>query len=863
VISLTPITFDVFTAESILPLTKGSKVTLGSQDVLLNYQLAAAMIVKHVITIAHSAPSVVQRFVTDTKAAVSLKGLRLLMLAGEPLLENLVQHLRQLVGGAIFNLYGPTETTIYSTARDVTVPGSLSIGKPVSNTGIYILGKNDCLQPVGMTGELCIGGLGVARGYLNRPELTEEKFISSPFVIGERIYRTGDLARWLPTGDIEYIGRIDHQVKLGGVRIEPGEIENSLMVHPDISEAVVVVKTNKNGEEYLCAYLVANEPLAELDIRAWISVELPIYMIPALFVQLEKMPITTNGKVDRKVLAGLEISRQSNTNYIAPADGWEEKLVEIWAEALELPVYAISMEANFFELGGHSLKAISILAQIHKIFNIRVPLLEMFKTPSVRGIAGFIRKAKQDKFYFIEEVEKKEYYNLSSAQKRLYILQQMELASTVYNIPEIIPLTIIPDLEKFQNTFIRLIKRHESLRTSFHLVNDEPVQRVHDGVDFEISYYQLNADDRERMKVVNIFDRAFDLSQAPLLKVGVVKTIEAQYFLVVVMHHIISDGVSHQILVNDFMTLFADDRDDVLPPLRIQYKDFSQWQNSQQEKNRIKSQETYWLKEFEGAIPVLNLPTDFNRPDVQLFKGSGLNGAISIDTEKLRAIARENGATTFIVMLTIFYIFLYKMTGQEDIVIGTPVSGRRHADLEKIIGMFVNSLPLRNRPVGEKSFIDFLQEVRLNTLAAFENQEYQFEDLVEKLSVKRDRHNPIFDVMFTCQEQDIEERVDAEKKEEIYSSPSEQKPYEHADFRTSKFDFTLNIVIAKKLVFYFEYSSELFKKKTIEIFADGLKEIVLAIMPNKNIKLKDINITTFLADADNSKIQEELSGMEF
>ncbi|HLP46435.1 MAG TPA: amino acid adenylation domain-containing protein, partial [Candidatus Kapabacteria bacterium] len=864
-------TFDISVWQFFSAVIPAGKTIIYPEEVILDPGKFISRIAGDQITILEVVPSYLAALMEYLWEGHTLPlALQYLLVTGEEVKPHLIRKwFERYPGIPMVNAYGPTEAsddiTHYFMDKDPGID-HIPIGKPLQNLNIYITDNNMNLCPIGVKGEICVSGVGVGRGYLGDEEKTRHVFMEDPFINekGVRLYKTGDIGLWLPDGNIQFFGRKDYQVKIRGFRIELGEIEKKLLSHPQIKETVVTDKEDKYGNKYLCAYIVphANNLPGITELKRYLADSLPEYMIPAHFEILKKIPLSSSGKVDRKALPipdEIEIAQK----YTAPTNHIEEKLVEIWAEVLDKEKSVIGTEHSFFDLGGHSLRAIVLVSKIHKEFDVKIPLVELFRTPVIKQLSLYIEKAAKDRFASIETIEKKEYYALSSAQKRLYILQQMDPASTAYNMPEVIPLMVTPDLEKFKNTFIRLITRHESLRTSFHLVNDEPVQRIQDGVEFEIGYYELNADDRERMKVVNIFDRAFDLTEAPLLKAGVVKTVAAQYFLVVVMHHIISDGISHQVLANDFMTLFSDDRDEALTPLRIQYKDFSHWQNSPQERNRIKNQEVYWLKEFAGEIPLLKLPTDFPRPHVQLFKGSSLHGSIPIDTEKFKTLAFENDVTSFMVFLAIFNIFLYKMSGQEDIVIGTPVSGRRHADLEKIIGMFVNSLPLRNQPHGEMSFAGFLKDVRRNTLAAFENQEYQFEDLVEKLPVKRDRHNPIFDVMFTCREKKFDARDEDEAKEEIAAASLKQNAYNYVEFRTSKFDFTLNIVIAKKLLFSFEYSSELFKRETIEMFADGFKEIVSAIMADTNIKLKDINITTFLADTDSSAVQEELTGMDF
>jgi tyrocidine synthetase-3 len=452
----------------------------------------------------------------------------------------------------------------------------------------------------------------------------------------------------------------------------------------------------------------------------------------------------------------------------------------------------------------------------------------------------------------------------------------MELDSTAYNMPEFIPLELGSDLTKIEKTIKQLIKRHENFRTSFYMVKDEPVQRIHDEVEFEIEYYDASQVEDERSSVkrkslegtrglaplsiepaarspqpatalISSFIRPFELSKAPLLRVGLLKDGEGNQMLLVDMHHIISDGVSHEILVNDFMALFEDK---ALPPLRIQYKDFSQWQNIEKEKENLKRQEEYWLKEFEGEIPVLNMPTDYTRPAVQSFEGSALSFEIGMkETTSVKKLALKEGATMYMVLLAVFNILLSKLSSQEDIVIGTPTAGRRHADLEPIIGMFVNTLALRNYPRGEKTFNAFLADVKEKTLQAFENQEYQFEDLVEKAAAHRDTgRNPLFDVMFALQNFDANARGEGSRKSVPGQSEQQEQPVQQQDnqqkiFRIAKFDMSLTCVEqSESLYFTVEYCTKLFKKETIERFTQYFRKIVTSVLKGTGQEICEIDI---------------------
>ncbi|UCH96605.1 MAG: amino acid adenylation domain-containing protein, partial [Candidatus Aminicenantes bacterium] len=596
------------------------------------------------VTHINFVPSMFNVFVQELTSldTVRLSGLKYIFLAGEALLPELVNKSRNLgtIGTLIplENIYGPTEGTVYSSGYSLANwdgTGRIPIGKPLPNMMLFVLDKNNCLQPIGVPGELCIGGLGVARGYLNRPGLTAERFVepvepvtgnrcrweatsnkkflrgagavfskSAPARRRHKIYKTGDLARWLSDGNIEYLGRMDHQVKIRGFRIELGEIENQLVSHRKVKEAVVAAKEIEGGDKYLCAYIIpagtVETALFIGQLREYLSRALPDYMIPTHFVTIDGIPLTPSGKIDRKALPEPEI--KSLEEYTAPRNEREKALVDIWAEVLGIDNKQIGIEDNFFELGGHSLKIASLIGRIHKKLNIEIPFNKIFQAPTVKVLAEYISKQERSQYVEISPLEKREYYALSSPQKRLFVLQQMEADSIAYNMHGMMLLEGFIAREKFAVIFRQLIARHESLRTSFHMVNEEPVQRIHDEVEFEEEPFgQINAYN---------FIRPFDLSQPPLVRLGLIKEEEQKYLLMVDMHHIISDGISTEVFVKEFMCLYKGEE---LPGLRIQYKDFSGWQDSKAHQEALKKEEQYWLDQMKEEIPYLNLPTDFTR----------------------------------------------------------------------------------------------------------------------------------------------------------------------------------------------------------------------------------------------------------
>ncbi|MCP4155601.1 MAG: amino acid adenylation domain-containing protein, partial [bacterium] len=565
----TPFTFDVSVWELFWWAIQGAAICLLAPGDEKNPEAIIEAIRRCNVTTMHFVPSMLNAFLEylgisgDTGDIDSLKQV---FASGEALgLEQARRFNRMLFETnktRLTNLYGPTEATIDVSYFDCSTGLPLEkipIGKPIDNTQLYIVDGAMELQPVGIAGELCIGGIGVARGYLNKPELTADKFVpaqNSYLTAGNEatpcdlpttpLYKTGDLSRWLPNGNIEFLGRMDYQVKIRGYRIELGEIESRLLQHLHIKEAVAFVKDvgdSQQDDKYICAYYVPNQqPLTLLHLNDYLSETLPEYMIPSYFIELEKIPLTPNGKIDRKALDKLKSPGvDTKKEYCPPRNRMEEKLVANWAEVLNIEKEKISIDANFFQLGGHSLKAVSLIAKIHKEFDVKVPLAEIFKIPNIRELTAYLEKTEKIKYSSIEPAEKKEYYHLSSAQKRLYILQQMKPQGIGYNMPEIIPIGQNAQLHKLEETFIRIIKRHESLRTTFHFIDEQPVQKIRNDVEFKIEHYEkTGADDSHDESVSAVmknFVRPFDLTQAPLLRCGLVKT-GTRCNLIIDMHHI-------------------------------------------------------------------------------------------------------------------------------------------------------------------------------------------------------------------------------------------------------------------------------------------------------------------------------------
>jgi len=875
---LTSLSFDLTQKNIFAPLVTGGVLSFPS----LNYFDPADIIrciEERSLTWFNCTPGMIYKIIdfSHEKDLKKIFSLRYIFLGGEPIsLKVMGKWVKsELFNAQIINTYGPTECTDICASYSIVEPGTyqeknIPIGTPIYNVNLYVLDRWNQFSPVGVSGELLIGGDGIGLGYINCPELTAEKFIKSIY-IGQKtqesekqeknlfhnrqqqkvlhhkskpnriLYKTGDLVCWLPDGNIEFIGRVDHQVKIRGFRIELGEIENCLLKLNGIKETVIVVWKEERRDNYICAYFVSDNKYQIKELREYLSEKLPDYMIPSHFVQLEKLPLTPHGKVNRRVLPKPEL--QFDEAYQAPRNKIEKKLAKIWSEILGIEKEKIGINDNFFHLGGHSLKATQLVSHIHKELNVKIPLPEIFKNSHLQEQASFIKNSRTQQMFSIEPVERKEFFLLSSAQRRLFVLQQLDEKGIAYNMQSVWQLKGELCRDKFKSIIQQLIHRHESLRTSFHLVNDEPVQKVHAEFTFEINFHPIATN--KINSVLSSLIRPFDLSKAPLLRVVILKEKRKEdwldssfvnHFLLVDMHHIISDGISIGILVQEFMKLYAGQD---LPELKLQYKDYSNWLYSNDIHRLIKEQETYWLKEFFGEPPILELPTNNPRPRIQNFSGKSISFELSQeDTITLKTTANEKGVTLFMLLLSIYFVYLSKLCNQEDIVVGTPLAGRRHIDLEGIMGMFVNTLALRNFPHKQKTFSQFLNEVKANTLNAFENQDYLYEDLVEKIIVKRDTgRNPLFDTLFALQNMDIAE---------IEIPGLQISPYPF-DNNTSKFDTSLTgIEKQNKLFFIYTYNTKLFTRKTIKKFIDYFKILISDILKKgkSKIKLSELEIIT-------------------
>jgi amino acid adenylation domain-containing protein len=722
------IEFDASTFEILGMLTNGAQINLLSKEVILDLNSFKDYLAMNDISIMWFTASFFDSLVIQDISVLS--SLKKIIVGGSVLNPKWIQKVREAFPYLIIiNGYGPTENTTFSLTYQINAAESnIPIGRPINNSSIYIFNNDFQLQPIGAIGELYVGGLGVARGYLNRPELTQEKFITNPYKPEERLYRTGDLGRWREDGNLEYLGRIDDQVKIRGYRIELGEIEQTLSSHPNIKQAVVIARPlNNSADKELIAYTTGAATAEEL--KAYLKEKLPSYMVPSYYVKLESIPLTSNGKVDRKALPDPEGTGLNQGEYAAPRTETEKQLVKLWSEVLGVEEATLSIKADFFDLGGHSIKAIRLLGQIHKQLGVKLSLKELFANPSVEQLSRLITSTTgQEAYTSITPLEEQSDYAVSSSQRRLWVLSRFEGASEAYNIPQVVRLEGEVNEAAFGIAYQDLLTRHEVLRTVF--IEDKegnPRQRILASTDklFTIQiedYSPLPKEERPaRLNeyVQQAISSGFDLEQGPLIRCSLLKETSSSYVWVLVMHHIVSDGWSMGVLHSEFSELYnaaVEARTPDLSPLSIQYKDYAAWHNAQLQSESINSHKEYWLEQFNGELPVLELPSDKPRPKVMTYNGSSVYRELDKQTtDKLKAFSQQQGGTLFMTLQTALNILLHKYTGQEDIVIGSPIAGREHPDLEGQIGFYVNTLSLRNQFSKEDTITTLYQKIKENT----------------------------------------------------------------------------------------------------------------------------------------------------
>ncbi|RBL90507.1 non-ribosomal peptide synthetase [Chitinophaga flava] len=828
-------TFDISFWQMFAALVCGGKTIIYPEHLLLDPAGLLRTVAEDKVTILELVPSYMTAAMQDEQF-VAPDGLRFLLVTGEAVNRALLEKWFSLSAVPVVNAYGPTEASddichffMYETPVSTNIP----LGKPIQNLRIYILDKDMQLCPPGISGEICVSGIGVSRGYLNRETLTASRFIADPFRAGNhRLYRTGDLGYWLPDGNIAYLGRMDEQVKIRGHRIELGEIENALQRYPGIDAAAVTVVQDKQGEKVLAAYIAGNGLEDIQPIHHYLKGLLPVYMLPAHYIPLAALPLTANGKLDRRALPGPEgTGLNAGAEYVAPSGEAEKKLVLIWQEVLGKK--KIGIKDNFLDQGGHSLKLMRLATVIHREFDVKIPLKDLFANLILEDQAKLLSRSSKTAFVTIAPAEARTVYPLSSSQRRLWILSQFEESNIAYNIPGVFRFHGNLDTQALTYALNSMVERHEILRTVFREDETGNIMQVILPVataGCKITGIDLRHAAHPRLdELVNqSFTAPFNLAEGPLLRTTLYQLADDEWVFAYVLHHIISDGVSMGILMKELLLLYnthMKGEPAPLVPLRIQYKDYAVWQQEQLSGDLLKEHSTYWMKQFEGILPVLQMPYDRPRPVIQTYSGRVVKKLLDRKTsENIKALCQEQGATLFMGLLAAVNILLFRYTnGDDDIIIGTPVAGREHADLEGQIGVYINTLALRTKLMPTDRFRKVLEKVRQVTLDAYEHQVYPFDELVDALKLPRDtsRH-PLFDVMVELQHQDDnEEGLDG----------ISVRDYEEAVQVVSKFDLQFSFTeTANALQLSIEYNTDIYEHATAERLSLHLESLLEAIL---------------------------------
>ncbi|RUT36533.1 amino acid adenylation domain-containing protein [Paenibacillus zeisoli] len=819
IVQFASLSFDASVWEIFMALTTGATLVLAAKEDLLNYRKFEDFMNEHHITVATLPPTYTVHLLPQR-----LQTLTKIITAGSATNYELIRRWKPYV--RYFNAYGPTETTICATiweaeleGRDDSVP--VPIGRPITNTSICILNRDLQLQPIGVVGEICVGGEGLARGYLGKEDLTREKFIQHPYQPGERLYRTGDLGRWLPDGTIEYCGRIDDQVKIRGFRIEIGEIEAALAKQEAIMDQMVLSLKGPNLEAYLCAYYTGSRPISAGELRKGLLQCLPEYMVPVTYVQLDQFPLTPSGKIDKKALPEPDSLRSDDV--VAPRSPMERRLAALWEEMLGRS--QISVQDSFFEIGGDSLKAALLVARIQKQYEVDMQLGDVFRSPTLEQMAHALEQKEKSLFQPIPKAAESDYYLLSSGQHRIFVMQQLDEDDVSYNMPGVFLLNGTLDETRFTWAWQTLVERHESLRTSFEIVEGEFVQKVHNNVSVVIEHLPEAAD--SIALTASSFLRPFKLSEAPLLRIGLSRMSEQQHLLLLDLHHIVSDGASIRNMALEWIALYEGRE---LPALPVQYKDYAVWQREHLESEALRKQEVYWLKQLADYNPAKGLPTDYVRTEYDSAEGRRI--VRTIDSRPVHNLMRHTGTTLYMILAAAYQLTLAEYASQTDIVIGSHVAGRSHPDTEGLIGMFVNTLVLRTQVREEQTIADYLSGYKHTVIEAFEHQEYPFEQLAEKLPLPRDRtRNPVFDALFILQNVSM-------KQIETEQITLTAYPFDHP---CAKFDITLEALeLPDEIKFTLEYRTALFAEGTIENLFDRYQEILAMMVSDLDAKLSEL-----------------------
>ncbi|WP_032632419.1 condensation domain-containing protein, partial [Pseudomonas syringae] len=758
-------------------------------------------------------------------------------------------------GFAVINNYGPTETTVVATSGPLLPNGSLDIGKPIANTAVYLLDEQQRLVPFGIAGELYIGGDSVARGYLNQPQLTAERFLHDPFADQPqaRMYRTGDLARWNVDGTLEYLGRNDDQVKIRGVRIELGEIESQFSQLPGIEEALVLAREDQPGQPRLVGYFTERAdatPTSVDELRVALLARLPAYMVPSALVRLNAWPLTANGKVDRRSLPVPDRDALSTGEYQAPQGELEAALAGIWSELLQ--VERVGRDDRFFELGGHSLLAMRMVSQVRQRLSLELALGELFADSSLSAVARCLAAAGRSQLPGIDVQPRSGPLPLSSAQQRIWFMAQMEDANSAYNISLGLKLSGPLDSRALKRALERIVARHDSLRSRFSQEDDNAwVQAASVSEVPDIRLQDLRGQDADSLRVVAREEAAqpFDLRHDLPIRGRLLCLAEDRHVLLLTVHHIVADGWSLGVLTRELTALyqaFSQGLDDPLPALTLQYGDYAVWQRNWLDAERLSQQADYWQQALAGAPVLLTLPTDRPRPAHQDYTGASV--ALNLDARlsaDLRTFCQAQSVTPFMLFMGAWAVLLARLSGQEEVVVGMPVANRRRAEIEGLIGLFVNTLAVRIDTSDEPDAMTLLARIKARVVQAQDHQDLPFEQVVERLRPPRSlAHSPLFQVSLTW---DGSQGLDLQLGDLLLEPLEEQAAF-------AKFDLALSVSdSADNFRCIVEYATALFDHGTVERYLGYLEAILRGMVADSQTQVNHIPL---LSEAERRQLTD-------
>ncbi|WP_437620402.1 non-ribosomal peptide synthase/polyketide synthase [Sorangium sp. So ce1151] len=831
--------FDLTQKNILAPLLVGGAVCVPSFD-RFDPAVVLRAAEEHGATLINCTPSAFYSLIDNASpdALRALASLRTVVLGGEPILPARLRRWTEAegFGATLANTYGPTECTdicaFWRADPPGPLPSSIPLGKVVPNTRVLVLDRHQQLVPIGCIGEICVSGVGVGRGYVGDPALTATKFVPDPFdgTPGARLYRTGDLGRWRSDGQLEFLGRIDHQVKLRGNRIELGEVEATLSAHPGVRAAAVRIVGTGNDQRMIAYYVARETPPTVRELRSRLSERLPEYMVPSLFVALPALPVNAHGKVDYRALPVPAAHASAEGAFVPPRTVLEQLVAEHYAAVLGVP--SVSADAHFFELGGHSLLATQLLARIRSTFQVEISLRAVFEAPTVAALAERIEAVRSTErpssAPLLARAARGGELPLSSAQQRLWFLDQLEPGSPFYNISAAVRLEGTLDVAAFEWSVDELVRRHETLRTTFPSVDGQPRQQIAAEGALPLPVVDLTSLEGEEQRatvrrlVAEEAQRPFDLAAGPLVRAALLRLSVEAHVLLFTMHHIVSDGWSMAIVVREVSSLykaFVSGAASPLRPLPIQYADYAVWQRARLDGAVLDAALRYWKAQLDGA-PVLEMPSDRPRPAVQTFRGATARFSLPASlVAALKELGRREGASLFMVGLAAYSALLSRWSGQEVIVIGTPVAGRSLAETEGVVGLFVNTLALRADLSGAPTVSELIARLRDVAFGAFAHEEAPFDKVVEAVQLQRDQsRTPLFQAMFVLQNTPMP----------ALALPGLTLTPVELDTGTAKFDLTLALTEAStgEAQGELEYNTDLFDSATASRLVSHLQVLL-------------------------------------